>query len=128
MTFVSFTVNESTASSQRVALTAMLGACAGRAPAPVPVAQMQDQSMDCAAISAEVHSNTQKLAELGRESGAQVAQNVAAGVAGLFIPGLWLAMDFQGATDKETAALQSRQSYLGTLAAQESCAQGALSS
>jgi hypothetical protein len=108
-----------------LALAMMLGACAGRAPAPVPVVQMQDQTMDCAAILAEVNANDIKLRDLGRESSNKVAQNVAAGVAGLFIWPLWFAMDFQGAADKETAALQSRQSYLATLAGQRGCARAA---
>jgi hypothetical protein len=33
--------------------------------------------------------------------GGKVAQNVAVGVAGLFIPVLWFGMDFQGAADTE---------------------------
>ena len=62
------------------------------------------------------------LRELGREEGSKVAQNVAAGVAGLFIWPLWFAMDFQGAATKEVAALQQRQSYLARLSEQKSCA------
>lgn len=58
------------------------------------------------------------MIELGGEEGAKVAQNVAAGVAGLFIWPLWFAMDFQGAAPKEIAALQARQQYLATLAEQ----------
>jgi hypothetical protein len=42
-------------------------------------------------------------------------------VAGLFIPVLWFGMDFQGTQDKEMAALQNRQQYLGALAAQRRC-------
>ena len=38
-----------------------------------------------------------------------------AGVAGLFVPVLWFGMDWQGAANKEVAALQSRQQYLATL-------------
>lgn len=108
--------------SAALALASVLGACAGRAPTPVPVVQAQDQGLDCPAIVAEVNANTQKLVALGRESSDKVAQNVAAGVAGLFIWPLWFAMDFQGAADKETAALQSRQGYLATLAGQKGCA------
>lgn len=74
--------------------------------------------MDCAAINAEVQANNKKVIELGGEEGAKVAQNVAAGVAGLFIWPLWFAMDFQGAAPKEVAALQARQQYLATLAEQ----------
>jgi hypothetical protein len=72
--------------------------------------------MDCDAIQAEADANNRKLAELGGEQGAKVAQNVAAGIAGLVIWPLWFAMDFQGAASTEATALQSRQKYLATLA------------
>lgn len=96
-------------------------ACAGRAPAPVPVVQAHDRSMDCAAIVAETQANAERIRGLGSEEGGKVAQNVAAGVAGLFIPVLWFGMDFQNAAGKETSALQSRQQYLATLADQRQC-------
>jgi hypothetical protein len=83
--------------------------------------QAQDRFMDCSAINAEAQSNANKLRELGSEDGSKVAQNVAAGVAGLFIPVLWFAMDFQNASGKEAAALQSRQQYLATMADQRQC-------
>ena len=105
-----------------LALTTMLCACAGRQPAQIGVVQPQDTSMDCLSIQAEVNANSSRITDLGRESGNKVAQNVAAGVAGLFIPVLWFAMDFQGAADKDTAALQARQNYLGSLANQRGCA------
>jgi hypothetical protein len=103
------------------AMMMALGACAGRAPQPVAVVQAQDHYSDCPAIAAEVRGNNQKVQELGSEEGAKVGQNVAAGVAGLFIWPLWFAMDFQGAAGKEVAALQTRQQYLGTLADQRRC-------
>jgi hypothetical protein len=101
-----------------------LGACAGRAPNPVAVVQPQDRSMDCTAIQAESKSNADKLVGLGKEDGGKVAQNVAAGVAGVFIPVLWFAMDFQNASGKEAQALNARQQYLGTLAEQRCTAVG----
>ena len=73
------------------------------------------------AIGAEVKANDTKIRGLASEQGAKVAQNVAAGVAGLFIWPLWFGMDFQGAASTETTALQSRQGYLGTLAQQKRC-------
>jgi hypothetical protein len=100
------------------AVAVFLGACAGRTPQPVAVVQPQDQYTDCAAISAEVQANNARISELGSEKGQKVAQNVAAGVAGLLIPVLWFGMDFQGAAGTEEAALQSRQQYLGALAVQ----------
>jgi hypothetical protein len=101
-----------------VLVAAQLAACAGRAPAPVAVTQAQDRYMDCAAINAEVQANNKKITELGGEEGKKVAQNVIVGAAGLLIPILWFGMDFQNAAGKETAALQSRQQYLATLAEQ----------
>jgi hypothetical protein len=50
------------------------------------------------------------------EQGGKVAQNVAAGVAGLIIWPIWFGMDFKDAAGKEVAALQARQQYLTTLA------------
>ncbi|MBS0221413.1 MAG: hypothetical protein JSR91_11805 [Proteobacteria bacterium] len=102
-----------------------LGACAGRAPNPVAVVQPQDRYMDCTAIQAESRANADKLTELGKEDGGKVAQNVAAGVAGVFIPVLWFAMDFQNASGKEAQALNARQQYLGTLAEQRCAPIGA---
>ena len=99
----------------------VLANCAGRSPQPVATVQPQDQFMDCTAIVAEVQSNNQKVQELASEKGLKTTQNVAAGVAGLFIPVLWFGMDFQGTQDKEIAALQNRQQYLGALAAQRRC-------
>ena len=77
--------------------------------------------MDCTAIYAEVQSNNNKIQQLAKDNGWKVAQNVAAGVAGLVVPVLWFGMDFQGTADKEAAALQSRQQYLGALAVQKHC-------
>ena len=98
----------------------ILASCAGRAPNPVPVTQAQDVTMTCGALHAEIAANTSRSSELGSEQGAKTAQNVAAGVAGLFIWPLWFAMDFQGAATKEIAALEARNSYLAGRAL-ESC-------
>ena len=104
-----------------IAFATMATACAGRAPAPVAIVQPQDRFMDCAAITAEAQANTKRVQELGSEEGGKVAQNIAAGVVGLFIWPVWFAMDFQGAASKEVAALQARQQYLGTMAEQKGC-------
>jgi hypothetical protein len=60
-------------------------ACAGRALQLVDVVQAKDRTMDCAAIMAEVKANNQKMQELATEQSWKVAQNVAAGVAGIII-------------------------------------------
>jgi hypothetical protein len=103
------------------AICAALGGCAGRTPAPVAVVQPQDRFMDCAAVIAEVQANNTKVQQLASDQGLKTTQNVAAGVAGIFIPVLWFGMDFQGTADKETQALQARQQYLATLAEQKRC-------
>ena len=102
-----------------------LSACAGRVPAPVQVVQPQDRFPDCIAIFSEVQANNAKVQQLASDQGLKTAQNVAAGVAGGFVvPRLWFGMDFQGTADKETAALQSRQQYLVTLAEQRAPVDG----
>ena len=107
-----------------IGLAIVLCGCAGRAPQPVAVVQPQDRYADCAAVTAEIQSNNEKVKELASEQGLKVGQNVAAGVAGLVVWPLLFAMDFQDSAGKEVAALQSRQQYLATLA-QEKCAPAA---
>ena len=99
-------------------LASLLGACAGQHAAHI-VVQPQDQCLIFTAILAETTANASRITDLGRESGNKTAQNVAAGVAGLFIWPLWFAMDFKDAAGKDTAALQARQNYLAMMAAQK---------
>jgi hypothetical protein len=98
------------------ALALALAGCAGRDPQPIATVQATDANATCAMIGAEIEANNIKVKELAGEEGAKVAQNVAAGAAGIFIPVLWFGMDFKGAAGKEVAALQARQQYLATLA------------
>ena len=98
-----------------------LSACAGRPPAPIAVVQPQDHLSTCTEIIAEVAANNTQMRELAGEEGSKVAQNVAAGVAGLVIWPIWFAMDFQGSASKEVAAIQSRQQYLAALAEERHC-------
>jgi hypothetical protein len=104
-----------------VALGVALAGCAGRAPAPAAVVQPTDRYMDCTAILAEVQANNERVKQLAADKGLKTTQNVAAGVAGFFIPVLWFGMDFQGTADTEITALQSRQQYLSMLADQKRC-------
>lgn len=104
-----------------VAMTTTMMACAGRAPQPVATVQAHDRTMNCDALMAEIEANNKRVSELAEERGLKVAQNVAAGVAGLVIPVLWFGMDWQGTQSTEINALQSRQQYLGRLA-EERCA------
>jgi hypothetical protein len=98
-----------------------LSGCAGRPPQPVALIQPQDRQADCQAILIEAQANNAQIADLGGDQGGKVAQNVAMGIAGVFIPVLWFGMDFQGTAGKEVAALQSRQQYLAVLAEQKHC-------
>ena len=69
-------------------------------------------------------TSNQRVQQLADEQGIKVAQNVAAGVAGLFIWPLFFAMDLQGTATTEMNALQARQQYLATLAQQRCGSQG----
>jgi hypothetical protein len=104
-----------------VMVCVLLGACAGRDPQPIATVQMTDQTASCTQIQAEIQANNEKVKALADEQGLKVAQNVGAGVAGLFIWPIWFAMDFKDAAGKDVAALQARQQYLTTLAV-ERCA------
>ena len=97
-------------------------ACAGRAPQLVQVVQAQDNGLTCAQLIAEVQANNAQMTRLAEEEGLKVAQNVAAGVAGLVVPVLWFGMDFQNAAGKEGQALSQRNQYLASLSAQRGCA------
>jgi len=68
------------------ALAASCVACAGRDPQPVATVQVTDANATCAMIVAEIEANNIKVKELAGEEGGKVAQNVVAGVAGVFIP------------------------------------------
>jgi hypothetical protein len=105
-----------------------LAACAGRDPQPISTVQPQDAYADCTMIQAEIQANNIKVKELADEQGLKVAQNVAAGVAGLVIWPIWFAMDFKGAASKDVAALQARQQYLAALATQRCAAPPAVAS
>ena len=96
----------------------LVGACAGRAPNPVPVVQSVDDTMDCDAIRAEISANNQRIADLAAESGAKVGQNIAAGIAGAFFILPLFLMDFQGSAGIDDRSLRARNDYLATLARQ----------
>ncbi|HEY7230588.1 MAG TPA: hypothetical protein VH558_09480 [Pseudolabrys sp.] len=106
----------------------VLVGCAGRDPQPIATVQPQDAYADCTMIQAEIQANNIKVRELADEQGLKVAQNVAAGVAGLVIWPIWFAMDFKGAASKDVAALQARQQYLATLATERCAARPAIAS
>ena len=96
----------------------LCAACAGRDAAPIATVQPHDQVSDCAMVTAEIEANNAKVQELANERGVKVAQNVAAGVAGIVVWPVLFAMDFKGAADQDMAALQARQQFLTNLAVQ----------
>jgi hypothetical protein len=98
-----------------------MGSCPVRRSSLAAVVQAQDHFATCASIAIEVQANNKQVQDLSGEEGGKVAQNVAAGVAGMFIWPLFFAMDFQGSAGKEEAALQSRQQYLAVLAEERHC-------
>ena len=73
-----------------VALTAMLGACAGRDPAPPTViVQPQDNLLTYDQVQAEIAANNGRIQSLHREEASKRTQNIVAGTVGvvLFFPG-----------------------------------------
>ncbi|MEY5098692.1 MAG: hypothetical protein RJA36_1411 [Pseudomonadota bacterium] len=103
-----------------LALVALAG-CAGRDAQPVAVVQAHDDGMTCQQIEGEIAANSQKIAQLQAEKSGKLAQNVAAGIGGLFLFPIWFAMDFKGAAATDEQALNSRQVQLGGLAREEGC-------
>jgi len=104
-----------------IAATLIVASCAGRAPDPVALIQPTDTTIDCVGIKAEVTRNNKRVKELAKEKNIKLAQNVAAGVGGLFLPIVWFGLDFQGTQTLEMEALQDRQKYLADLSREKSC-------
>jgi hypothetical protein len=115
--------------STALAAVLLLAACAGRAPQQIAVVQPKDVAMDCTALNAEIAGDATHEADLAKEEGNKRGQNIAAGIGGaiLFWPALFL-MDFQDAAGTERKALESRDQYLATLAAQRCAAQPLIAS
>jgi hypothetical protein len=105
-----------------VALAALLGACAGRDAAYIPITQPSDQALDRNALNTEMNANNAKISSLSAEESNKRGQNIAMGVAGavLFWPALFF-MDFKDAAGTDRKAVESRQSYLTMLYAQKQC-------
>lgn len=103
-----------------VVTATLLSACAGRDAHPVAASQPQDNNASCAAVQAELDANNLRITQLGREEGWKVAQNVGAGVVGLFTFGIgFAAMDFKDAAGTERDALETRNRYLAQIAAEK---------
>ena len=83
--------------------------------------QPGDRHLSCNQIAAQIQSNNAEIERLAGQKGAKVAQNVAAGIAGLVIPVLWFGMDFKDAAGQEAQALMSRNNNLVALARDKKC-------
>src|SRR4029077_8974789 len=95
-------------------VAAMLGACAGRDPAPVmPVSLGNEQNLSCQAVYAEMNANNARISQLHAEEDSKRGQNIAMGAVALvlFWPALF-AMDFKDAAGKDRAQVEVRQAYL----------------
>jgi len=108
-----------------VALTVMLGACAGRDAAYIPITQPSDNNLDCNALYVEMNANNAKISSLSAEESNKRGQNIAMGAVGavLFWPALF-AMDFKDAAGTDRKAVEARQNYLTMLYAQKQCSGG----
>lgn len=84
-----------------------LTACIGHdPPQPIATVQAQDANLDCATIQAEIQANHAKATELANEQGWTLKQWYRYG------------QDYKGAAERDAAALNARQEYLTTLAAE----------
>lgn len=101
-------------------LVLTLGACAGRAPQPMPLMLVSDKQLDCASVETEIQANNQRISDLAIEQGWKMGQNAVAGVVGFMVWPAWLGLDLQDAAGKEAKALSQRNEYLLGLA-QDRC-------
>ena len=92
-----------------------LASCAGAPPHPVNIVMPGDKTMSCDIVHAQINNNNNLINRLYSEQNEKVAQNVAAGIGGLFFWPLWFFMDFQNSAKIEISALEQRNNYLSTL-------------
>lgn len=103
-------------------LAVLLAGCAGRNPEQIETFSPIDDTMSCKSIEAEIKINNRRVKQLATEKNWKLAQNVAAGVGGVFIPVLWFGMDFKGAAASDMSHLQLRQQRLSALLREKNCA------
>jgi ABC-type phosphate/phosphonate transport system substrate-binding protein len=95
--------------------------CAGRVANPVDVVQTGDAAMTCKDISTEIAYNNSRVKRLAQERNMEIVQDSAVGVAGFFVPVLWLGLDLQGAPGVEANALKFRQRHLMDILKDKNC-------
>ena len=106
--------------------TALLVACAGRTPAPIPQYQLQDEMLQCHDIAQEISDNQTKIMSLIPQQD-KLTKNVLLAAAStiLVLPALF--MDFSDAERIEIQAYQLRNNRLRILFDHKKC-QGELPS
>ena len=105
-----------------LSLAALLGACAGRAAAPVPVNQAGDVDKSCHELLKEVNYNQYRMARLVRESDHVAAGNAEVVAAdAFFFPPVLAAYDPGNAQNTELRTLQERNKRLTQLAVDKDC-------
>jgi hypothetical protein len=94
----------------------LLGACAGRNAAPIPMMAAYDNNLSCEQIQAEIASNEAKARQLIDEDNSNRNANIAIGTVGvlLFWPALF-ALDLSDAERVEIEALHQRNTHLASL-------------
>lgn len=102
-------------------LVIALAGCAGRNPNSEDLFQLSDSAKSCKDLAIEIAYNNDKVKKLANEKNWKLAQNVAAGAAGIFVPVLWFGMDFKGAASQDMQALQFRQKHLADLVYIKDC-------
>ena len=103
-----------------VAVCFGLSACAGHTPNPVQSYQPGDDRKSCAAIKAEL-TNTEADIRAKVPDADKTAQNVALGVAGVFLIVPWFFMDLSKADQVELEALRRRYNTLVIMASEKQC-------
>jgi hypothetical protein len=103
-----------------VAVCIGLSACAGRTPNPIQSYQPGDDRKSCAALRAEL-TNTETDIRAKIPESDKTAQNVALGVAGVFLIVPWFFMDLSKADQVELEALRRRYNTLAIMASEKQC-------
>jgi hypothetical protein len=116
------TVLKLTLGTAALATVALLGGCAGRPAAPVPVSEATDPYKSCQDLLHEVMYNQERMAHLVRESEHVKAGNAdVAGGDAFFFPPVLVAYDKGKAQSTELKALQDRNANLTKLAVDKGC-------
>jgi hypothetical protein len=98
----------------------LVSGCAGKVPKPISQYHAGDANLTCHQIRLLISDNQRKIEEMIPKQHKKL-KNTALGAAGLVIWPAWLFMDFSKAEQIEIRALQQRNNWLYTLAAEKQC-------